>query len=260
MRSALHPGRTAVPDGASAFCLTAHTAFRCPCNDLIKLQCFQIACFHFYNPYFPVPGRSRSGQDRFQELVAFQWFVQMRQGIALGHGRKLCQTALRDPESKDLFVFHQTDVPQRIERTRVQIAGFACLLRTVCTEQNAFLWVQIESRPIVALADLTADQLRQKSAFAHGAQFKDGLDDPEIRFPLADHVQAVEQEPEFFLSLRSRGRKRCRHLGKVHGKAHPLDGRRDSVKDIPDLCFPDGIHIPPRQQHKLRVTKKARRR
>ena len=58
---------------------------------------------------------------------------------------------------------------QGIQGTRVQIAGFARLFRTVFTEQNALLRVKIKRGTIVFFTDPAADQLRQKAALAHGA-------------------------------------------------------------------------------------------
>ena len=145
---------------------------------------------------------------------------------------------------------------QGIQGTHVQIAGFARLFRTVLTEQNALLRVKIKRGAIVFFTDLAADQLRQKAALAHGAQLKHSLDHMQVGFPLADHIQAVQQQAQFLGSFLPRRRKCRRHLGKIHGKAHPLDGGGNAVKYVAHFRFPDGVHIPAWQQHKFRVAKK----
>lgn len=68
----------------------------------------------------------------------------MMQGILLCGGGQLIQAADGDLESKDLFVLHKADVPQRKKRPGIQVAAFACLCSTVGAEQCSFFCVQIE--------------------------------------------------------------------------------------------------------------------
>ena len=131
----------------------------------------------------------RSRQNGFEKFVAFQRLVEVGQGVLLRHSRKLCKAADRDLECENLLIFHKADVPQRIQSTGVEVAALPCFLRTVGTEQIPLLWVEIE----LLIAHLTIDELRQKAAFAHGAQLEHSLDHAQIGLVLADHIKAVEQ-------------------------------------------------------------------
>ena len=147
-------------------------------------------------------------------------------------------------------------MPQRIQRTGVQVARLPCLLRTVRAEQIALLRVEIKRRIVILSAHIAAGKLRQKAALAHGAQLEHRLDDAQIRFLAADHVQAVEQKPKLLARFGAGRRERDRHLIQIHGKPHPLDGGRNSVENGVDRSLPDRVHIPPRNKDKFRVAKK----
>ena len=179
----------------------------------------------------------------------------MGQSVLLRHSRKLCKAANRDLECENLLIFHKADVPQRIQSTGVEVAALSCFLRTVGTEQIPFLRVEIERFIIVLIAHLTIDELRQKAAFAHGAQLEHSLDHAQIGLVLADHIKAVEQQAQLLPCFFARRRKRGGHFGQIHRKAHPLDGGRNSVEDIFHGSFPYSVHIPSRKQHKFRITK-----
>ena len=147
-------------------------------------------------------------------------------------------------------------MPQRKQRPGVQIALFPRLLGAGFAEQTALRRVEIKGRAVVGAAVAAVDQLRQKSALAHGTQLKYSLDDPEVGLFLAYHVKAIQEKPQFFCGFVSCGRKRRGHFRHIHGKAHPFDGGRDAVEDVFDIRLSHCIHIPSGDKHELRVTKK----
>ena len=142
-------------------------------------------------------------------------------------------------------------MPQGKQCPGIQIAGLPCFLCTGGTKQTALLRVQIKGRAVVSAAAPAIYQLRQKAALAHGAQLKHGLDDPEVCFFLAEHIKAVEQQPQLFFRFFSRWGKGCGHLSHIHGKTHSLNAGSDAVENVFTFRFPDSVHIPARQQHKF---------
>ena len=150
-------------------------------------------------------------------------------------------------------------MPQRIQCALIKVAGLSCFCGAVCTEQMAFLHIQIERSTIIGAAIAAAHDLRHKAALAHGAQFKHGLDHPQVRFALADHIETVEQQPKLPLCLLPGGRKGHCHFSHIHGKAHALNAGRDAVKDIFHFCFPHSVHVAARHQCELGVAEQPAR-
>ena len=87
----------------------------------------------------------------------------MGQRILLCCCREFRQTADGNTEAEYLFIFYQTDMPQRKQCPGVQIALFPRLLGAGFAEQTALRRVEIKGRAVVSAAVAAVDQLRQKS-------------------------------------------------------------------------------------------------
>ena len=148
-------------------------------------------------------------------------------------------------------------MPQRIQRTAVQVAALACFGSAVCTQQMPFLHVQIERVALVGTAVSAARKLRHKAAFTHGAQLKNSLDHARVCFALADHVQAVEQKPKLLFRLLPGGRKGVGHFGQIHGYAYAFQTFGDIIKDVLNVCLLHHIHAAAFYQCELGITEQT---
>ena len=110
-----------------------------------------------------------------------------------------------------------------------------------CTQQIASDRIQIKLSPIVFAAAGTGQHIGHVPGQRHGAQLIDHFQHPHRALLLAEHVQAVEQQPQLCFRFRRRRRKLGCNLGHIRGQPHAFHRGGNSMKHVFDLRGIDEI-------------------
>ena len=109
----------------------------------------------------------------------------------------------------------QTDMPQRIQCTGVQVGGAVLFGGAVGAQQTARYRIQVKITAVIPGAYIAGQHPRHVSRLGHGAHFIDGFQLAQRAFLLSGHVQGVQQQAQAVRRFRRLRRQRDGQLRKI---------------------------------------------